>query len=61
MAAPNVVGVVALLWAQYPQYKDIVLAVFDGIKPMASLADKTCTGGLVNAKNSPALLADRMK
>ena len=63
MAAPNVVGVVALLWAQYPHatYKDIVLAVFDGTKPMDSLAGKTCTGGLVNAKNSLALLADRMK
>jgi thermitase len=63
MAAPHVVGVVALLWAQYPQatYKDIILAVFDGSKPMESLSGKTCTGGLVNAKNSLALLEDRMK
>jgi subtilisin family serine protease len=63
MAAPNVVGVVALLWAQYPEatYKDIILALFDGAKPMDSLKGKTCTGGLVNAKNSLDLLADRME
>jgi len=63
MAAPNVAGVVALLWAQYPEatYKDIILALFDGAKPMGKLKGKTCTGGLVNAKNSLDLLADRME
>ena len=60
MASPNVAGVAALLWSQYPQatYKDIILAIFDGTEPMPSLAGKTCTGGLVNAKNSLELLAD---
>ncbi|MFH1139668.1 MAG: S8 family serine peptidase [Pseudomonadota bacterium] len=60
MASPNVAGVVALLWSQYPQasYRDVILAVFDGTKPVASLAGKTCTGGLVNAANSLDLLAE---
>ena len=60
MASPNVAGVVALLWAQYPEagYKDIILAVFDGTKSMDSLDGKTCTGGLVNARNALNLLEE---
>ena len=62
MASPNVAGVAALLWAQHPAatYRQIILAVFDGTAPLATLTGKTCTGGMVNAKNSLDLLEEWM-
>jgi subtilisin family serine protease len=60
MAAPNVAGVAALLWARYPSatYREIVLAVFDGTTPLRSLAVRTCTGGMVSASGSLDKLAE---
>jgi len=60
MAAPSVAGVAALLWARYPAatYPQIILAIFDGTVPLASLRGKTCTGGMVNARNSLDLLGE---
>ncbi len=56
-AAPFVAGVVALVASQHPEYtaQQLVQAVTQHTKPLASLNGKTITGGMVDAYN--ALLA----
>ena len=51
MATPHVSGVAALLKAQYPAwtYKEIKERLLATTKPLASLRNKTVTGGMVNA------------
>ncbi len=56
-AAPFVAGVVGLVASQHPEYsaQQLVQAVTQNTKPLASLNGKTITGGMVDAYN--ALLA----
>ena len=51
MAAPHVAGTVALLLAQHPDwtYGQIIQRILTTTTPLASLAGKTVTGGLINA------------
>ena len=51
MAAPHVAGAVALLLAQHPDwtYGQIIQRILTTTTPLASLAGKTLTGGIINA------------
>ena len=51
MAAPHVTGTVALVLAQHPDwtYGQIIQRVLSTTTPLASLAGKTVTGGIINA------------
>jgi len=51
MAAPHVTGTVALVLAQHPDwtYSQIIQRILTTTTPLASLAGKTVTGGLINA------------
>lgn len=53
-ATPFVAGVVALVASQYPNYTaaQLVQAVTQNVKPLASLAGKTISGGMVSAYNA---------
>lgn len=54
MAAPHVTGLVALLRGKMPSWTaaQVKAAVLSGVSPLASLAGKTTTGGLINAFKS---------
>lgn len=51
MATPFVAGVAALVWSQNPMwsYSQVRQRLLDTVSPLASLAGKTATGGMVNA------------
>ena len=51
MATPHVAGVAALLWGQEPQLTnvDIRTRIVAGARPLASLRQKTISGGMLNA------------
>jgi subtilisin family serine protease len=52
MDAPHVAGTIALGWDLAPtvSYQEVRTALLNGVVPIASLADKTVTGGRVNAR-----------
>lgn len=54
MATPHVTGVAALVWAQNPgwTYAQVRSKILASVKPIASLAGKSATGGCVNANNA---------
>ena len=54
MATPHVAGAAALIWSLYPTAtkEEVETRLLGGIVPLASLAGKTVTGGMLNAFNS---------